>query len=274
MGLPARGKTFISQKVCRYLQWMGISTRVFNVGNYRRKIAGARQPHQFFDPGNSAATELRKQAAAEALRDMLEWLCASTPASEEASSLASDYISDSIARVAIYDATNSTRDRRQSLKLECERSGVSIMFIESICTDPSVVLENIREVKLSSPDYLDTDPEEAAVDFMARIKHYEDAYEPLDGNRHLTDDFSKSGLVAGAVEDQLDESQYSYVKLINVGKQVIINQIHGCYLQTRVVYYLMNLHITPRSILMSRVRLFIFISCPKIVYSTGNPCLT
>jgi hypothetical protein len=37
-----------------------------------------------------------------------------------------------------------------------------------------------------------------------------------------------------------------------VGKQVIINQIQD-YLQSRVVYYLMNLHIKPRSIWLSRV---------------------
>jgi 6-phosphofructo-2-kinase/fructose-2,6-biphosphatase 2 len=37
-----------------------------------------------------------------------------------------------------------------------------------------------------------------------------------------------------------------------VGSQVIINRIQD-YLQSRVVYYLMNLHIKPRSIWVSRV---------------------
>ena len=37
VGLPARGKTFVSKKLVRYLNWIGIRSRVFNVGEYRRK---------------------------------------------------------------------------------------------------------------------------------------------------------------------------------------------------------------------------------------------
>ena len=47
------------------------------------------------------------------------------------------------------------------------------MFIESICNQQSVILENIRAVKLLSPDYANTDPEEAAADFIKRIAIYE-----------------------------------------------------------------------------------------------------
>jgi 6-phosphofructo-2-kinase/fructose-2,6-biphosphatase 2 len=39
---------------------------------------------------------------------------------------------------------------------------------------------------------------------------------------------------------------------MDVSKQVIINRIQD-YLQSRIVYYLMNLHIRPRSIWLSRV---------------------
>ncbi len=37
VGLPARGKTFVSKKLVRYLNWIGIRSKVFNVGEYRRK---------------------------------------------------------------------------------------------------------------------------------------------------------------------------------------------------------------------------------------------
>ena len=37
VGLPARGKTYIAKKLARYLNWIGINTRVFNVGEYRRQ---------------------------------------------------------------------------------------------------------------------------------------------------------------------------------------------------------------------------------------------
>ncbi|KAG0360095.1 Fructose-2,6-bisphosphatase [Podila minutissima] len=209
VGLPARGKTLISQKVCRYLQWLGITTKVFNVGNYRRKLHGAHQLHNFFDPHNPEGERSRREAATEALNDMIYWFKKEQGV------------------VAFYDATNSTRSRREMLLAACTKHNIQVMFIESICQDEALVLHNIMDVKLSSPDYKDMDPEQAAADFKARIVHYEEAYETI-------------------TEDNL-----TYIKLINVGSQVIINHIQG-YLQSRIVYYLMNLHIAPRSIFFSR----------------------
>ena len=33
VGLPARGKTHMARRVARYLRWLGVRTKVFNVGN-------------------------------------------------------------------------------------------------------------------------------------------------------------------------------------------------------------------------------------------------
>jgi len=41
VGLPARGKTYVAWKLSRYLNWLGIRTRVFNIGEYRRHLVGA-----------------------------------------------------------------------------------------------------------------------------------------------------------------------------------------------------------------------------------------
>ncbi|GAA5813708.1 hypothetical protein MFLAVUS_007195 [Mucor flavus] len=209
VGLPARGKTYISQKVCRYLTWLGINTKVFNVGNYRRKLYGAQQEHSFFDPSNPIGIKQRKESANAALEDMIRWF------------------NEDQGIVAIYDATNSTKQRRQWLHEKLTKEHVQVFFIESICQDESIILDNIREVKLSSPDYVNIDPEEAVSDFKARIDHYKDQYETV------------------------TEQNYTYIKLINVGSQVIINMIRG-YLESRIVYYLMNLHTAPRKIYMSR----------------------
>ncbi|KAJ3195524.1 hypothetical protein HK101_011888 [Irineochytrium annulatum] len=43
VGLPARGKSYICKKLCRYLSWCGFNTRVFNVGNRRRVMGGEGQ---------------------------------------------------------------------------------------------------------------------------------------------------------------------------------------------------------------------------------------
>ncbi|MBM6384743.1 MAG: hypothetical protein JSY10_12225 [Paenibacillus sp.] len=47
--LPARGKTHASRSLCRYMRWLGVSTKVFSVGNYRRERLGSLS-EDWFDP--------------------------------------------------------------------------------------------------------------------------------------------------------------------------------------------------------------------------------
>jgi 6-phosphofructo-2-kinase/fructose-2,6-biphosphatase 2 len=131
--------------------------------------------------------------------------------------------------IAILDATNSTKTRRRWIKDRCDKNGIETLFVESKCDDEDLIMSNILEVKTSSPDYKGQDPEQAAQDFRNRIRNYEKVYETIDE----------------------DENDLTYLKIMNVGKQVIINAIQD-YLQSRVVYYLMNLHIKQRSIWLSR----------------------
>jgi hypothetical protein len=37
VGLPARGKSYVSKKLARYLNWLQLETRVFNAGQTRRR---------------------------------------------------------------------------------------------------------------------------------------------------------------------------------------------------------------------------------------------
>ena len=133
--------------------------------------------------------------------------------------------------VGVLDATNSTRSRRKWVHDTCKKHNISCLFVESLCDNEDLIMSNIMDVKVSSPDYVGQDPEAASIDFRNRIRHYERSYEPIDG-----DDLEKT---------------YSFVKMINVGGQVIINHIDN-FLESRIVYFLMNLHIKPRSIWLSR----------------------
>lgn len=40
VGLPARGKSYVTKKIARYLNWLQHDTRIFNVGERRRVAAG------------------------------------------------------------------------------------------------------------------------------------------------------------------------------------------------------------------------------------------
>ncbi|KAJ1501690.1 6-phosphofructo-2-kinase 1 [Coelomomyces lativittatus] len=137
VGLPARGKTYIARKITRYLKWVGVPTSLFNVGNYRRERIGAEQTHDFFDPSNNEGNRARLHMAIAALDDMLNWL-------------------NKGGRVAIYDATNSTRDRRSMIIKRCQTEGIQTVFVESICNDTAIIDKNIKETKTSSPEYVHT----------------------------------------------------------------------------------------------------------------------
>lgn len=197
--------------VVRYLAWLSIPAKCFNVGSYRRNDTP--QPTaEFFSKGNSEGERMRHAAAQAAVNDMVQWFDGGEGV------------------VAILDATNSTKARRRWVAERCEANRIQTLYVESKCDNEDIIMANIMEVKTTSPDYKGQDPEVASRDFRNRIKEYEKVYETIDE----------------------DEKDLTYVKLIDVGRQVIINQIKD-YLQSRVVYYLMNLHIRPRSIWLSRV---------------------
>jgi broad specificity phosphatase PhoE/predicted kinase len=208
VGLPARGKSYIARKIARYLSWLGHRTRVFNVGSYRRAHVGSHQPSEFFNPDNESGKRALHELAMMALDDMIAWF-------------------DEGGEVGIYDATNSNRARRRLVADRCREKKIPLVFIESICNDEAVVDANVRETKLTMPDYAGIDPEEAVRDFRARIAHYERVYQPI------------------------DDEDGSYIKIIDVEQKVVLNRAQG-YLPGRLVPLLINLHITPRPVWLTR----------------------
>ncbi|WKX89802.1 hypothetical protein Q1695_009002 [Nippostrongylus brasiliensis] len=221
VGLPARGKSYISHKLCRYLNWIGIKTRAFNVGEYRRKACdlAKKGDFEFFSPYNPTGQQIRDDCARLALDDLGE------------------YLSSKQGEVAIFDATNTTRKRRQMIVDFCRsrRSPFDppfrLFFVESVCDDPEVINSNITEVKLNSPDYKGVMSEEdAKQDFLKRIDNYRLQYEPLD--------------------EELDR-ELSFIKVINAGKSFYVHNVNG-HVQSRVVYFLMNIHLLPRCIYLTR----------------------
>lgn len=57
VGLPARGKSYITKKIARYLNWLQHDTRIFNVGERRRVVAhGSHDGHSSYPrPGDTDA---------------------------------------------------------------------------------------------------------------------------------------------------------------------------------------------------------------------------
>ncbi|KAL9121649.1 MAG: hypothetical protein Q9187_001791 [Circinaria calcarea] len=173
------------------------------------------QTADFFDPENTKAAHIRDQVAMSTLDELL------------------DYILDEGGSVGIFDATNSTLDRRKLIMEKIrERAGpeLGVLFLESLCVDENLLESNMR-LKLSGPDYKDHDPVTALADFKKRVALYQKSYVPL-----------------GDYEERND---MPYVQMIDVGRKIVSHQIRG-FLSAQTVYYLLNFNLSPRQIWITR----------------------
>jgi hypothetical protein len=112
------GKTHIAKRICRFLSFFhDIPAQIFNVGDYRRQLCGAQMPSSFYDPTNDEGSAARRMACDAALADLIE------------------YMKQDGVRVAAFDATNSTRERRAHIMNVLKASGLGSkrMFVESVC---------------------------------------------------------------------------------------------------------------------------------------------
>ncbi|ORC93374.1 putative 6-phosphofructo-2-kinase/fructose-2,6-biphosphatase [Trypanosoma theileri] len=209
VGLPGRGKSFICNRISRYLNWKGVPCRVFNAGSYRRQLLGVDGTTDscFYDPNNARGKQLRDKMADMACEDLM------------------DFIANQHVAVGLFDATNTTRERRRHLidlfsKAAKQRKVVyRTIFIESICTDEQIITENILRAKCGNDDFKNvTDTSEVINSFRARIAEYEKVYEPLDPSEDL-----------------------SFIRIINVKHHVILQKI-PCGLASRIAFFLLNLH--------------------------------
>lgn len=164
---------------------------MFNIGVYRRRLFGAHLSADWFDAANEEGFRQRNECAVAALQDMFAFF-------------------RNGGQAAVFDGTNTTQERRAMVRdfiaQHAAETGIQVelVWIESLVYDQAIVDENIRETKLSSPDYDHLTAAEATADFRARIRNYERYYEPLP-----------------------KDSDQAYIKLIDAGRQMITNKIVG-----------------------------------------------
>lgn len=176
VGLPARGKSYITKKMKRYLAWQQHEVEIFNVGSRRRGNTKADKKDgedEQSTPEQAAAMLLNRNqkphtpaplsgqpkrlSAAEGRTAMRR---ASTmdqnaqffnPTNAEASQLREqialttlnellDYLLCRGGSIGILDATNSTIHRRQLLfdTIKAREPKLGILFVESVCQNPDV----------------------------------------------------------------------------------------------------------------------------------------
>ncbi|KAL8873930.1 MAG: hypothetical protein Q9174_000677 [Haloplaca sp. 1 TL-2023] len=114
VGLPARGKTHISVALARYLRWLGVKTRVFHLGDYRRSSLGPGEsiPDDYFFVNGliaSAKSVLLRQKILKRCREDIY-----------------HFLNHENGQIAIYDAVNPTAAGRRSLAKEFAKNDVEV----------------------------------------------------------------------------------------------------------------------------------------------------
>lgn len=212
VGLPATGKTFVAQRLARWLSFFhDVNVRVFNLGNQRRKMVGAKVSHDFFNLANAQNREMYLNIRTETLKEIKTYLSAADK---------------SRPRIAIYDACSHTKETRKWI-LDTLDSGPRVIFIECIVNDKTVLKGHLGEVHSKMPDYKGVDSKQLEQDYKKRIAHFRKRYEPMD-NPNL-----------------------SWIKLVDNAEQLCLNRIRG-FFPGQIFNFLVNLHTIPRPIYLSR----------------------
>jgi broad specificity phosphatase PhoE/predicted kinase len=159
MGLPARGKSTLAVRLRDAFRKDSIATRIFNNGNLRRSYRPLTETSraEFYSPNNSNAVALRNQFARMHCEKAKTYL-------------------DSSGQVAILDATNAGRNRREML--EKYLNNHPLLFIECINDDEDILDLSILE-KTKLPEFKHLDGKTAKAEFLKRIDYYKMIYTPL-----------------------------------------------------------------------------------------------
>lgn len=163
VGLPARGKSTLARRICEALCDEGIRAAMFNNGDVRRALMGPESTDPgFYDPSNSFGKQARELIARRNMQQAQEFLATG-------------------GEVAILDATNASRARRQGI--EEALTDHPVLFIECVNEDP-VLLEACIQRKTLLPEYKDFSTADALENFLQRIHYYEAIYSPVGEERY------------------------------------------------------------------------------------------
>jgi len=183
VGLPARGKSTIANRLKENLTKYGIKTSIFNNGDLRRRLTGLESSKpEFYDPDNQQGAELREKIAITNVGRAVDYL-------------------GRTGYVAILDATNVSLRRRE--KITSCITEHPILFIECINGDEKILKAGIQR-KVASPEFSHLAKEEAIKSFRQRIEYYQILYTPLLSERNYVKlDSLNNKILAEEITDKI-----------------------------------------------------------------------
>ncbi|PWY78439.1 bifunctional 6-phosphofructo-2-kinase/fructose-2,6-bisphosphate 2-phosphatase [Aspergillus sclerotioniger CBS 115572] len=286
VGLPARGKSYVTKKLARYLNWLQHDTEIFNVGERRRvaagkspAVAGRRPSHRANAVTSPPELENKLPPPAVPTKILVNGKeedpsqstivppMNASPAEQDAIREASPEPIDQSA--SFFDPKNQLAVKlREQVALDTldelldyilEQSGsVGILdATNSTMERRKAIVDHIRnragpELNILFLESSCVDPE--LLEANMRLKLSGPDYKDQDPVKALEDFkrrvalYEKSYVPLGEYEEK---HNMAYIQMIDVGRKVVSHQTHG-FLSSQVVYYLLNFNLSPRQIWITR----------------------
>ena len=283
VGLPARGKSYITKKMTRYLNWLQHDTRIFNVGE-RRRVAATE--HGFSAPVNRPQDPTRAAASAllsaggtltelqlPAPMDGTPSMSVSRPDNEPP--ISSDMYRPESTPISPPDQSASFFDpankRAAALREQCAMDTLDDLLDYILVGNGSVgifdatnstlvrrkkIMERIRE-RAGPVNVLFVESvcqDQTLLEANMRLKlsgpdyKDQDPAAALDDFRKRVHMYQRNYVPLGGYEEA---NSMPYVKMIDVGRKMITHQVRG-FLASQALYYLANFNLAPRLIWITR----------------------
>lgn len=257
VGLPAVGKSTVANHLIQYLA-QNVSTKnlrckIFNAGNIRRKLnttmtLANNSAEDLFNPKNSDKKAVYAKIAFD--------------------NIIND-INDNICDLAIFDATNSTKKRRNLIYDQISQFNnnnnnttnfnLCPIVLQITCSDKNFIKFNIHN-KTFNEDYFNQPYESSIRDFSKRLYQYHSQFVP-----YTVEEFDSTS------QNLFTDTNCFYFHLFNIGLSESINKTSLCETisrQTTLLFYVFQNFIKNYAILfgskyMSNVK--DFYNVPKVI---------
>ncbi|TPX11009.1 uncharacterized protein E0L32_008046 [Thyridium curvatum] len=279
VGLPARGKSYITKKIQRYLSWQQHDTRIFNVGNRRRIAAGITSPSRP-PPSRKITDEDRPLQAASILLNGMQAPPAQDPPvldlnsqaqSNDASNSATHHNEngepiDQSAK--FFDPKNEQASKlREQVAVETLdelleyllHGGGAVGILDatnSTIHRRKLLVDHIkaREPKLGILFIESICHDQNLLEANMRLKLSGPDYKDKDPQKSL-EDFKKRVEAYESAYEPLGEYEekrdLQYVQIIDVGRKVVFHRLKG-FLSGGIASYLTTFNLSPRQIWITR----------------------
>lgn len=158
VGLPASGKSTIAFRLQNNLIQEGLNTKIFNNGVLRREMLSEESSKDaFFSSNNKEGNKAREDIAKSNIKKAKEFL-------------------NGTGKIAILDATNSTKERRDYILKKLDN--YPVLFIECQNNDKELIKTSVMQ-KTKLREFKDMPIKEAFETFNKRIKNYKERFIPL-----------------------------------------------------------------------------------------------